>query len=282
MCLGMLLTAACSGELIEGHPATAPTTAEPTRHEVERARPPIEPIDESEVWVRRNGERIWVAGERPRPVGAGRIAGCVIVAGDIDLCNDTKRGGVRWTADDGSTWKRSDLPTTGVLHWVVPSLRALALAVANGGDGATLFPLLSVDVSEDLGETWTTYEVPEVAGERRYTSGHVLLPDGRLLLIVGNWSGDGPRRPSGRHHGFFVSDSDDPGRLRPIEPTFSPPLIEPKQNWPCCVYLDASAAPDPVLWTITSDHRIYASVDEGRTFRELPIPWLSSSSGAAR
>jgi hypothetical protein len=30
--------------------------------------------------------------------------------------------------------------------------------------------------------------------------------------------------------------------------------------------------PDPVIWTTTWDHRVYASTDDGRSFREVPVP----------
>ena len=273
--VALLAATACSAapsEPVAGGPPTTTPSADPTRQEVVRTRHPIEPIDLTDLWVRRRGDRVWVADERPpRPAGSGRHTGCRRVTSDLDLCTTADVSpAIRWTRDGGATWTRVPAPVHGVLTGFVPSLVPGRMVLALGGDGATLFPLLRVLSSTDDGTNWTTYEVPEVDGERRYTRGEVLLSNGRLLVLVEAWSDDTLERHSARHHGFFVSTVDNLGDLSPVEPRFVPPLGTPSDHV-CCISLDASSDPDPVLWTTTPDRRLYYSVDDARTFRELPV-----------
>jgi hypothetical protein len=271
----MLTTAACGGVATNVEPLSAPAITEPSVQKVVKSGPPIEPVDVTSLWVRRRGDRIWATDARPpRPAGAGRHTGCARVASELDVCTASDVSpALRWTLTGGDTWTRIAAPIHGVLPGFVPSLVPGAMAMALGGDGATLFPLLRVLLSTNYGETWTTYEVPEVDEERRFTTGHVLLSDGRLLVVVEAWSDDRLDHHSKRHHGFFVSDPADLGDLHPVEPKFVPPLDVPERGeWGCCTNLYASTDPDPVIWTTTWDRRIYASTDDGRTFREVPLP----------
>lgn len=239
----VLITAACGSDSTTAtpttaEPTTAPTTQQPAAQKVRKSQDPVEPVDVTSLWVRRDGDRVWTETRPPQ-----------------------------------EPLRTTGIPALeGMLPWPVASLRDGTIAIAGGYDGATVFPLSRVVASTDGGDSWTTYDVPEVEGERRSTTGHVLLSDRRLLVLVSNWSDDRVGQPSDRHHGFFVSDADDLGKLRPFHPRFSPPLTPTIDPWPAWVSLDASAAPDPVLWTATWDHRLYYSIDDGRRFTELTLP----------
>ncbi len=234
----MLTTAACGSDSTNVQPVSAPTITEPSIQKVVKSGRPIEPVEVADLWVRRDGDRIWADPRPPRDVTR---------PAQIEALD-------------------------GLLQWPVPSLSEGTIAVAGGADGATVFPLMRIAASTDDGGSWTTYDVPEVDGERRATIGHALVSDGRLMVLVGNWTDDRRGRPSDRHHGFFISDADDLGQLTPVHPTFTPPLTPTDEAWPPWMSLNASSEPDAVLWTTTWDDRIYASTDDGRSFQEVPLP----------
>jgi hypothetical protein len=47
-------------------------------------------------------------------------------------------------------------------------------------------------------------------------------------------------------------------------------LHEAPKHWSPIVSLQASAAPDPVIWVTTWDRLLYVSADDGRSFRQIP------------
>lgn len=118
----------------------------------------------------------------------------------------------------------------GLLVNEIVSLQAQVSALVGGGDGATLFPFQKVARSSDDGATWTTYDVPHLGGERAFTSGEVVLPDGRLLALLGSWSGDRRNQPGLQHHGLWISIGHDWSTYRPVEPVFDPPFAHPRAD----------------------------------------------------
>ena len=162
----------------------------------------------------------------------------------------------------------------GLLKWPLPSLVESpsegTMGYSLGGDGATLFPFERTARSTDGGETWVTYDVARVDDERAYLNGGVVLSDGRLLVLLGNWSDDRPRRPSGIHHGLWVSEQDDWSSFAPWEPTYSPPLEPTADGWHPASSLEASAwSGQDVIWSVTSSG-LYVSTDDGQSFRAIP------------
>lgn len=150
---------------------------------------------------------------------------------------------------------------------LVPSPAGRWRAVVGGGDGATLLPFEALARSVDGGRSWERFDVPLVEGERAYTTGAVVLPDGRVLALLGHWSGDRAERPSALPHGLWVSGADW-ATYAALEATFDPPL--PAANpWPPLVGLGASTDGDGVVWAHTVD-RLYVSLDGARSFREVP------------
>jgi hypothetical protein len=159
----------------------------------------------------------------------------------------------------------------GMLSQPVTSLRAGTLGYVLGGDGATLFPFERTARSTDEGRTWTTYEVTEVHGERAYTSGEVILPNGRLLVNLTNWSGDKAGRPSKVHHGMWLSEGDDWSSFAPYEPPFSPPVDQDPLEWPAYLSLGTTtSAAGSVIWTSSPAGLLYVSTDGGVTFTQIP------------
>ncbi|TQK72364.1 hypothetical protein [Nocardioides sp. SLBN-35] len=64
-----------------------------------------------------------------------------------------------WSDDGGATWQQSELPGT-FLPWIADAGAGAPHVVLEGGDGATLFPLLAVDTARAADPTaWTRDEV---------------------------------------------------------------------------------------------------------------------------
>lgn len=182
---------------------------------------------------------------------------------------------VRWTPrtaekwlPSGTRWQRPGLVgLDGLQTWAAPEIGREGVAVLGGGDGATLFPFEKVARFD--GRRWTAYDVETVTGQQAYTNGGVVLPDGRLLLLLDHWSGDRPRMPVAVWHGLWISTGDDWTQYRPWRPRFRPVLTQPEWGSPL-VSLGGSAGPHGVLWVRTWDDRAYASED-GKTFEEITI-----------
>ena len=129
------------------------------------------------------------------------------VAGGIDLCSDHSDCALR--AQRGHGRLRGASLARHSVRRCAPTARVARDTAAlrsghsarrrrrAGGDGATLLPFELVLRSDDLGETWRSFELPEFDGERAYVAGSVVTSDGRLLSLLNNFSGDrrNRRRP---------------------------------------------------------------------------------------
>jgi len=275
----------CSDQTSRAHPARPPSTARPTGTATPNARTTPEQV------VR--DPRSVLVGARVRPTAGGGFQ--VISWWRVHLDSGRTRQAIA-TSDDGfatATYDRwtlkgfygatpahelSEPPAADdLLAWPLPSLvespsegtRAYAL----GGDGATLFPFEKASRSTDGGESWTTYDVERVDGETGYLNGGVVLSDGRLLVLLGSWSGDRlrpSRRPSRTHHGLWVSEGDDWGSFTPWEPSYSPPLVPTVDGWHPVTSLEATWWRGEVIWSVTSSGLLYVSTDDARTFTAIP------------
>lgn len=180
---------------------------------------------------------------------------------------------LRWTQHRAEKWlpsgRRFGRPhlvgLDGLLTWAAPEIGHLGVAVLGGGDGATLFPFEKV--SRFDGRRWTAYDVPKVRGQRAYTGGGVVLPDGRLLVLLDHWSGDRRGRPSATWHGLWASEGDDWTSYRPWRPPFSPRPVQPRFG-SAVASLAGSSGRDGVMWVTTWDGHAYVSED-GTAFREI-------------
>jgi hypothetical protein len=146
-------------------------------------------------------------------------------------------------------------------------------AQVSGHDGATLLPFERVARSVD-GGPWERFDVPRTRGRMGYTAGQVVLPDGRLLVLLDAWSDDRPGRPSPVWHGLWVSDGADWAAYRPWRPSFRPALpASGRRPWGPLDSLGAAIGArqtsGPVVW-VTAGNRLYVSTDGARTFREVP------------
>ena len=204
----------------------------------------------------------------PRPPGAPAIGSCAAGVGDVATCvaND---GALTRTYDAGRTWQPVAYPfTDDLLAGPIVSLAARVDAVVGGGDGATLFPFEQV-ARWRSGDDVRTYRVDHPDGVMGYSSGSVVLSDGRLLTLLADWSDGTLKRPNGRHHGLWGSHGEDWAAYAPTEPVFSPPLVAPPRGKSPLTSLAASADPDPVVWVQTWDLKVYVSTDGAATFTEL-------------
>lgn len=165
-----------------------------------------------------------------------------------------------------------DIPgLEGLMQQQTTSFAPDVRAVSGGSDGATLFPFEAMARSTDGGATWTTYDVPKVDGARAYSSGEVVLTDGRVLALLDQWSDDRKGRPSDRPHGLYVSAGDDWSHYVPFPATFLPALTPAPRGWPPVQSLQASAEDGGVIWMRSYDGLVYASTDGARTFREIRV-----------
>ena len=207
---------------------------------------------------------------RPKPPGAPDPGGCAPSVDVVIVCAAADGSLVR-TEDQGRTWDAVAGRFDESLMWgPVVSLAVGVQAVVGGGDGATLFPFEQVARLSSAGDV-VSYDVEQPEGVMGYSSGDVVLTDGRVLTLLADWSDD-RGRPSSRHHGLWVSAGDDWASYTPVEPVFSPPLTAPPRAGDAALrVLSASVDPDPVIWIQTWDDKVYVSTDDAATFRELPI-----------
>jgi hypothetical protein len=228
------------------------------------------------VWVERTGAELAVDAVWGPPGRRGDA-----VASSHDGFATTTHARYRWSSSakqfpQWSTPTHPALPELeGLLQDEIPSLARGLRAVIGGGDGATLFPFQAVARSADDGSTWRRTDVPRFDGETAYTSGAVVLPDGRLLVLLQDFSDDRLRHPAQRHHGLWVSDGDDWSSYRPWRPRFRPALTPPVADGAFSGnqgidMIGASGARGGVIWTVSGHDRVHVSTDGARTFVQIP------------
>lgn len=136
----------------------------------------------------------------------GRIVGQVIGSTDYT-----------WSDDGGTTWSRTPLDTNrNPLTVGAASAVGRPLAVLEGGDGATLFPLIATHRSVDRGKVFQRLPLFPDQAARAYGQNAGVLPDGRLLLNVEAWSDDQRGGVHRRPVGLYVSNGTDWTDLRPL------------------------------------------------------------------
>ncbi|NHC22037.1 hypothetical protein G6553_02465 [Nocardioides sp. IC4_145] len=88
-------------------------------------------------------------------------------------------------------------------------------------------------------------------------SGAVVLPDGRLLVLLPVWSGDRAGRPSAVHHCLWVSAGADWSSYRPWAGDVQRLRADPREGG--------------VLWLLLADDMapLLVSTDGGRTLRAV-------------
>lgn len=111
-----------------------------------------------------------------------------------------------WSSDSGRTWQERVIVAQGSsLLQILPSARPGTLALVEGGDGATLFPMERLHRSTDGGATWQTFDLSD--DPRAYVGVGGVMADGRLVVDVTGWS-DRTSPP-----GIHVSGGEDWSRL---------------------------------------------------------------------
>lgn len=153
---------------------------------------------------------------RAHPVTVPRDAHTVVAQPDGTLHGLTwteSGSSAVWSTDGGETWSEQRLATSGSAMLVaLPSAKKGTLAVLEGADGATLFPLIRVHRYD--GGAWQSFDLG--SDPRAYGQIGGVLPDGRLVVEVEGWSDDRKGRPGKNPNGLYVSDRKDWSRLSPV------------------------------------------------------------------
>lgn len=124
---------------------------------------------------------------------------------------------VVWSDDGGATWSGNPLSgRPSALYEVIESAEGNTIAVAEGTDGATLFPFVAVHVSRDGGATWDRVRTFRPDGELGYLAWAVVRPDGSLLTRLQAWSDDRRDDPSRRTRGPYRSAGLDWSAMHPF------------------------------------------------------------------
>jgi hypothetical protein len=266
----LMLDGCAAGPPDPPRPAAVTTTARPTLQEV----------------VADTHATLSAVSVRPGPAGptvrawwvvrrGGRTFGAVVTGtGRMTPASYTAASYRTWAAGEPRAAKPSAVPgMSGLLPSDVLSVRDGTRAQVGGHDGATLLPFERVARSVD-GGPWETFDVPRTRGRLGYTAGQVVLPDGRLLVLLDAWSDDRPGRASPVWHGLWVSDGGDWAAYRPWRPSFTPalPAGGRRPRGPLVslgAALDPGQASGPVVW-VTTANRLYVSTDGARSFQEVP------------
>ncbi|KQZ75263.1 hypothetical protein [Nocardioides sp. Root151] len=162
----------------------------------------------------------------------------------------------RWTDDGGATWSSHPLDAENLLTQLVPSADPDRHAVVAGGDGATLFPFNVVHRWDGDG---AVQRFDQSSSPQAYIAHQAVLPDGRLLIDVEDWSdGDAPT-------GLHVSAGDDWTRFTPVR------LGAPFDREPAQVLGIQAHHGVLTIDAVTADGAVHRSTDAGATWQPLVV-----------
>jgi hypothetical protein len=154
--------------------------------------------------------------------GRGHRATVPADFGTVQIGNDGslrptahKRHRYVWSDNGGATWQETPLDATGMLSSAA-SLPGDPVAVLEGDDGATFFPLQYVHRSVDGGRTFEQIELFSNYERMAYGGPAAVLPDGRLLVDVDVWSDSELGGKHQRPVGLYISNGDDWSVLTPV------------------------------------------------------------------
>jgi hypothetical protein len=203
-----------------------------------------------------------------RPAGAPTQGSCAQVAGGVELCSDhsAPRFALQWTSDGGDSWSVKSFDVPPLLWSPATSLAPGVLAAVGGGDGATLHPFEMGLRSDDLGETWETFELPRFDDQRAYDAGSVVTEDGRLLSLLTEFSDDTLDWEADRYHGLYISDGSDWSAFSPVDPDFTPLLNPAPPGQSALTELSATVGDKQLVRVRTWDDKVYVSTDQGASF----------------
>lgn len=132
--------------------------------------------------------------------------------------------------------------------------------------GPARLEFAAVAVTDDSGASWEVAQVPAIQGQTPSASAAVLLPDGRVLMLLNDWSGDRPGRPAAINHGLWISAEGDRSSYLPYRPAFSPGLEQAESG---DAGIDTLRADDTGVVWVTSGDRLFVSTDGAVTFTEV-------------
>lgn len=207
-------------------------------------------------------------------VRGNKVYGAIVTSDDQFQSASYERGSSATWAKHQPLTKKMPPPSldafNGLLASPVESLAPGTRAFVAGGDGATLLPFQAVARSTD-GGAWEAYVIPKTQGDQAYDDGDLVLPDGRLLVLLDWWSSDrGWTKPRPEDHGLWISDRDSWATYTPYHPMFSPGLT------PSDLITGIDAEPGAgrqashgLVLATTRDNRLYVSTDGAQTFHEI-------------
>ncbi|HSV40196.1 MAG TPA: sialidase family protein [Nocardioidaceae bacterium] len=166
-------------------------------------------------------------------------------------------GSYTWSDNSGATWSSTPLDNDPGLLVFAASRESEPIAVLEGGDGATLFPLGFVHRSTDGGQTFERLRLFD--DPMAYGQNAGVLPDGRLLLNIEGWSDDEPGGEHARPIGLHVSNGNDWTDLRPVDG--AAPYAEAQP--------DVVATKDGLLIVYGQEGK--ASTDGGQTWQDFKL-----------
>jgi hypothetical protein len=178
----------------------------------------------------------------------------------------TARSSHAWSDDGGETWtERGGAVDSTLLSSIVTSTDDTHVVVG-GGDGATLAPFNQIRRLAGDG-TWSVIDVP--GNPTAYVGPQAVLPDGRFLVAVEDWSDRGrPDQPlEGTPPGIYVSDGDDWSAYSHVES--GAPFETPEPMQPMVTDIEVSDAGTLITALGPDQTTAWTSTDLGVTWHEM-------------